>query len=123
MAVGDDRVHPLEDDHEVIGLGERDGVPFAVGLDLADGSAGQSREFAGVGGEHDRAAEVGQGVGLPGQGVECVGVEDRGDLDLLDDPVHQVADLPRLTQSGTHGEDIGPLEQPGDRLEGGLEPE
>ena len=74
----------------------------------AIGAAGQAGELAGVGREHDRAAEVGRGVSVwPARAFRASASRTVGTLTSSIDPVDQLADLVRLAQSGPDREHVG----------------
>ena len=73
-------------------------------------------------GENHRALQVFVQVGLPDEGVQAVGVDDRGDFDVLDDPLDELANVVRLAKARADRQDVGLLQKRREQFPGGLIP-
>src|SRR5271166_5862961 len=78
---------------------------FTVGLDLFRGDTGETRHLARMRCEDDGTAAAVDLLRMPGEDIECVGVEDEGKLRSPEEFKKKCFGRRLLTQTGADGED------------------
>jgi hypothetical protein len=112
LSVSDDGAVTFEYEGDVVCAGEFRREDFAVGVNLGDAQAGESRKFAGMWGEHTGGAAWGE-EGLSETGLEGIGIQYDG-ADGVTEQLQGPRECTRgASEAGAAGDGVGAFKELG----------